>query len=54
MPVACVATATDVDDKLVFERLVLSAFAVLARIATVFADKGYDTEANRVLSPLRR
>jgi transposase len=49
IPVACVATAANVNDTLVFERLFLSAFAVTARIATVFADKGYDAEDNRVL-----
>jgi transposase len=32
-----------------FERLFLMAFAVVARIGTVFADKGYDAEANREL-----
>jgi hypothetical protein len=32
-----------------FERLFLTAFAVVARIGTVFADKGYDAEANREL-----
>ena len=49
IPVACAATAANVNDTLVFERLFLSAFAVVARIATVFADKGYDAEANRAL-----
>ena len=49
MPVACAATAANVNDTLVFERLFLSAFAVMARIATVFADKGYDAEGNRAL-----
>jgi len=49
VPVACLATAANVNDTLVFERLFLAAFAVLARIATVFADKGYDAEANRAL-----
>ena len=49
IPVACAATAANVNDALVFERLFLSAFAVMARIATVFADKGYDAEANRIL-----
>ena len=38
--VACAATAANVNDTLLFERLFLSAFAVVARIATVFADKG--------------
>ena len=49
VPVACVATAANVNDTLVFERLFLSAFAVMARIATVFADKGYDAEHHRRL-----
>src|SRR3712207_1078713 len=43
-PVACAATAANVNDTLVFERLFLAAFAVMARIRTVFADKGYDAE----------
>ena len=49
IPVACAATAANVNDTLVFERLFLSAFAVMARIAKVFADKGYDAEGNRDL-----
>src|SRR5215218_8015589 len=36
VPVACVATAANVNDTLVFERLFLAAFAVMARIRTVF------------------
>jgi hypothetical protein len=38
------ATAANVNDTLVFERLFLAAFAVMARIRTVFADKDYDAE----------
>src|SRR5215210_3110474 len=49
VPVACVTTAANVNDTLVFERLFLAAFAVLARIRTVFADKGYDAEHHRDL-----
>jgi transposase len=49
VPVACVATAANVNDTVMFERLFLSAWAVLARIATVFADKGYDAEHHRAL-----
>ncbi len=49
VPVACVATAANVNDTLVFERLFLAAFAVMARIRTVFADKGYDAERHRDL-----
>ena len=45
MPVAaCAATAANVNGTLLFERLFLTAFAVVARIGTVFADKGYDAE----------
>jgi transposase len=43
VPVACAATAANVNDTLVFERL------FLARIRTVFADKGYDAEHHRDL-----
>jgi len=49
VPVACLATAANVNDTLVFERLFLAAFAVMARIRTVFADKGYDAEHHRKL-----
>lgn len=49
VPVACLATAANVNDTLVFERLFLAAFAVVARIETVFADKGYDAERHREL-----
>src|SRR4051794_19438055 len=49
VPVACAATAANVNDTLLFERLFLTAFAVVARIGTVFADKGYDAEGNREL-----
>ena len=44
-----VATAANVNDTLVFERLFLAAFAVIARVRTVFADKGYDAEHHREL-----
>src|SRR5690348_8936465 len=49
VPVACAATAANINDTLLFERLFLSAFAVVARIRTVFADKGYDAEPHREL-----
>ena len=49
VPVACLATAANVNDTLLFERLFLAAFAVMARIRTVFADKGYDAERHREL-----
>ena len=38
VPVACAATAANVNDTLAFERLFLAAFAVMARIRAVFAD----------------
>ena len=49
VPVACATTAANVNDTMVFERLFLAAFAVVARIHTVFADKGYDAERHREL-----
>src|SRR3954447_11823002 len=49
VPVACAVTAANVNDTLVFERLFLAAFAVVAKIGTVFADKGYDAEDHRKL-----
>ena len=49
VPVACLATAANVNDTLAFKRLFLAAFAVMARIRTVFADKGYNAEHNRDL-----
>jgi transposase len=49
VPVACLATAANVNDTLLFARLFLAAFAVMARIRTVFADKGYDAERHREL-----
>jgi transposase len=49
MPVACLATAANVNDTLAFERLFLAASAVMTRILTVFADKGYDAERHRAL-----
>jgi transposase len=49
VPVACAATAANGNDTLVFERLFLAAFAVMARIRAVFADKGYDAEHHRDL-----
>jgi transposase len=52
MPVACLATAANVNDTLVFKRLFLAAFAVMARIRTVFADKGYDAQPHRDLCRL--
>lgn len=49
VPVACAVTGANVNDTVLFERLFLTAFAVVTRIGTVFADKGYDAEANRDL-----
>ena len=49
VPVTCAVTAANVNDTLVFERLFLTAFAVMTRIRTVFADKGYDAEHHRDL-----
>jgi transposase len=49
VPVACAATAANVNDTVLFERLFLTAFAVVARITTVFAGKGYDAEGDREL-----
>jgi hypothetical protein len=49
LPVAALAIAANLLDTVLFERLFLMAFAVLARIKAVFADKGYDAEANRAL-----
>jgi transposase len=49
LPVACVVTAANVNDTVLFERLFLAAFAVMARIGTVFTDRGYDAENNRIL-----
>jgi hypothetical protein len=53
VPVACLATAANVNDTLAFERLFLAAFAVMARVRTVFADKGYDAEHHRDLCRAR-
>jgi transposase len=49
LPVACAVTGANVPDTVLFERLFLAAFAVLARIRTVLADKGYDAERHREL-----
>ena len=50
VPVACMATAANVNDTVLFERLFLAAFAVMARISTVFADRGYDAQSSRALA----
>jgi transposase len=47
VPVACAVTGANVPDTLLFTRLFAEALAVIVRIRTVFADKGYDAEANR-------
>ena len=46
-PVACAATAANVDDTPPSERLFLTAFAVVARLRTGFADPGYDAGPHR-------
>ena len=43
------ATAANVSDTILFERLFLAAFAVMAHISTVFADRGYDAQSSRAL-----
>jgi transposase len=48
VPLACIATAANVSDTLAFERLFLAAFAFMARIRTVFADKGYDEDHRKL------
>ena len=49
VPVACAATAANVNDTVLFERLFLAAFAVVVRIRTVFADKAYGAARHRDL-----
>jgi transposase len=49
VPVACAATGANVSDTSLFERLFRTACAVMARVRTVFTDKGYDAEPHRVL-----
>jgi len=49
VPVACVAIAANVNDTVLFERLFLAASAIMARINTVFADRGYDAKSSRSL-----
>ncbi len=49
MPVACTATAANMNDTVLFERLFLATFAVMARIRTVFADRGYNAKSHRAL-----
>jgi transposase len=49
IPVACVATAANVNDTQLFERRFLAALAVMPRTRSVFADKGYDAERHRLL-----
>jgi hypothetical protein len=51
VPVACTATAANVNDTVVFERLFLAAFAVLARIRTVFADKSLPSRRRGATTP---
>src|SRR3982750_126444 len=49
VPVACRVSAANVPDTLLFERLFLAALGVMARIRTVYTDKGYDAERHRQL-----
>ena len=49
VPLACAVTGANVPDTVLFKRLFMEAFAVIVRIRTVLADKGYDAEANRDL-----
>jgi hypothetical protein len=42
VPLAGIAAAANLNNTLAFERLFLAAFAVIARIRTVFADQGCD------------
>jgi transposase len=49
VPGACRVTAANVPDTLLFERLFLAALGVMARIGTVYTDKGYDAERHRQL-----
>ncbi len=49
VPIACMVTAANVNDTVLFERLFLAAFAVMTRISAVLADCGYDAEGNRAL-----
>src|SRR3569833_3015234 len=46
VPVACAAAAANVNDTLLFERLFLAAFAVMARIRTVFTNKRNNAKAH--------
>jgi len=49
LPVACAATGANVNDTVLFERLFRTALAVMGRIGTAYADRGYDAESNRAL-----
>jgi len=49
LPVACVATAANVPDTVVFERLFRTAFAVMVGVRTALADKGCGAESSRDL-----
>ena len=46
LPVAYAARAANVNETLLFERLSRTAFVVMARVRTAFADKSYDAESN--------
>lgn len=53
VPVACLATAANVSDTLVFARLFLAAYAVMARIRTVFAERLRRRASSRSVPLLR-
>jgi hypothetical protein len=42
VPVACVIRGANLNNTVLFECLLQTAFAVVAKIGTVFADKGSD------------
>ena len=49
LPVACAATAANVNETPLFERLFRTAFVVMVRVRTAFADKACDAQSNRDL-----
>ncbi len=53
VPVACVIRGANLNNTVLFECLLQNAFAVVAKIGTVFADKGADWPAAREKEPER-
>ena len=49
LPVACAVTGANMPDTVLFARLFSAARAVMGRIRTAYADRGYDAEGNRAL-----